>query len=68
MDEVSLMRLLEDLRDEFLREVIRSVRKQSSYESIIALGGLDAVERVARRVKLSSGQPFEFKRPICRMG
>ena len=66
MDAHTLLMLLEALHQEFLREVVQSVRKQSNYDAIIAVGGIDAVERIARRVKLNSGEVFELKRPIAR--
>ena len=66
MDSEAFLRLLEELHEEFVREVVQAVRKQSNYDAIVAVGGIDAVERVARRVKLSQGPPFELKRPISR--
>ena len=66
MDSHSLVLLLDALREEFLREVVQAVRKQSNYDAIMAVGGIDAVERISRRVKLSTGEMIELKRPISR--
>ena len=67
MDSESFLMLLETLHEECVREVIQGVRKQNNYDAIVAVGKLEGVELVARRVRLSQQQPFELKRPICRM-
>ena len=66
LDSDAFLHLLEALHEEFMREVVQAVRKQSNYDAIMAVGGIDAVERIARRVKLTAQQPFALKRPICR--
>jgi hypothetical protein len=67
MDLQTLLVLVEELREELLREVIQSVLKQSNSDGLIAYGGLAATERLARRVSARSGVAVELKRPIARM-
>jgi hypothetical protein len=58
IDVSKLVSLLADLKEEFQREANQSILKHDPSQGMSALGGLDAVQRVERRIKLSLGVQF----------
>lgn len=58
IDVSKLISLLADLKEEFQREANQSILKHDQAQGMSALGGLDAVQRVERRIKLSLGVQF----------
>lgn len=52
IDVCSLISILHDLKGEFQREANQSILKHDASQGMAALGGLDAVQRIERRIKL----------------
>ena len=53
-----LVALLDEIKDEFQREANQSILKHDSSQGMAALSGLDAVQRIERRIALSLGVEF----------
>jgi len=59
IDLEKLGRILDDIKEEFQREVNQSVLKGTAgSQGMAALGGLDAVQRIERRISISLGVSF----------
>jgi hypothetical protein len=68
MDANRALRVLEDTKQEFLRELMQSVLKQSNYDELIAYGGIAACERVARRISARTGSETGAATELVRSG
>lgn len=53
-----LCKLLDEVREEFEREAHQSILKKDHAQGMAALGGMDAVRRIERRIALSHGVNF----------
>ncbi len=68
MDAERALSVLEDTKQEFLRELMQSVLKQSNYDGLIAYGGIAACERVARRLSARVGVVGDSSVDLVRAG
>jgi len=68
MDTNRDLEVLEDTKQEFLRELMQSVLKQSNYDGLIAYGGIAACERVARRISARTGTLSDSSVELVRSG
>lgn len=53
-----LCTLLDEVREEFEREAYQSILKKDHCQGMAALGGMDAVRRIERRIALQHGVVF----------
>jgi hypothetical protein len=58
IDLERLSRILDDAKEEFQREVNQAVLKNNMNQGVAALGGLDAVQRIERRISITLGVSF----------
>lgn len=58
IDLSRLASILNDLKGEFQREANQSILKHDQAQGMSALDGLDAVQRIERRIKLALGVEF----------
>jgi hypothetical protein len=68
MDTNRALEVLEDTKQEFLRELMQSVLKQSNFDGLIAYGGIAACERVMRRISARVGVASDSTVELVRSG
>jgi hypothetical protein len=68
MDTIRALEVLEDTKQEFLRELMQSVLEQSNYDGLIAYGGIAACERVSRRISARLGVVTDSSVELVRAG
>lgn len=68
MDAKLALQLVEEVKEEFLRELMQSVLKQSNFDGLISYGGIAACERVVRRLEARSGHVEQMNLPLVRAG
>lgn len=52
ISRADLLRIVQDVREQFSREVDQGVFKRDLYQSVEALGGRDACDRIARALAI----------------
>lgn len=58
IDVEKLMRVFDEAKEEFQREANQAIRQSDMSKGMAALGGLDAIQRIERRISSSFGFSF----------
>lgn len=62
IDVEKLGLIFDQTKEEFQREANQAIRKNDMSQGVAALGGLDAVQRIERKVSILLGVSFADKR------